>query len=64
RFTDSGRALLRWLFARSGGPSGGKELMDSIPPHCAYNVAAVARACAQEWQEFAGELEHRLGPQV
>ena len=60
RFTDSGRALLRMLFARAGGPDGWREQVPIIPPHCAYTVAEVARRCAAEWQEFANQLEKRL----
>ena len=60
RFTDSGRRLLRWLFGQSDGLRGCRTLMDSIPPHCAYTVAALARAHAREWLEFADDLECRL----
>jgi DNA-binding CsgD family transcriptional regulator len=63
RFTDSGRRLLRELFARSGGPPE-PHLLDSLPPHCVYTVAALARACAQEWQDLADELEYRSDPRV
>jgi DNA-binding CsgD family transcriptional regulator len=63
RFTDSGRLLLRELFARSCGPPE-PHLLDSLPPHCVYTVAALARACAQEWQDLASELEYRFDPGV
>jgi ParB-like chromosome segregation protein Spo0J len=63
RFTDSGRSLLRALFARTCGPPA-PHLFESIPPHCVYTVAALARACAQEWQDLAGQLESRFDPVV
>ncbi|HKT03928.1 MAG TPA: ParB N-terminal domain-containing protein [Rugosimonospora sp.] len=59
RFTDSGRQLLRTLFARTAGPPE-PDLLRSLPPHCLYTVAAIARACAQEWQDLADALEHRF----
>jgi ParB-like nuclease domain len=60
RFSESGRALLRVLFTRSSGPPD-PALLESVPPHCAFTVAALARACAQEWLSFAGELERHVG---
>jgi hypothetical protein len=60
RFTDSGRTLLRWLFAHAKGPDGWEEVVDAIPPHCAYIVAEIARGCAESWSAFAAQLEERL----
>jgi transposase len=60
RFTESGRTLLRMLFARATGPDGWQELCENIPPHASYLVVEVARACAQEWLAFASQLEMRL----
>jgi ParB-like chromosome segregation protein Spo0J len=60
RFTDSGRNVLRMLFARACGPADLSEQMNGVQPHCAYVVAEVARACAEEWLEFAVELEQGL----
>jgi ParB-like chromosome segregation protein Spo0J len=59
RFADSGRDLLRALYARCFGPPG-PELLASLPSHCSYTVAALAYACAQEWQDFAVRVEHRF----
>ncbi|MFK3978759.1 ParB/RepB/Spo0J family partition protein [Micromonospora sp. NPDC050397] len=60
RYTESGRALLRTLFSGASGPKGCHDLMDGIPTHSAYLVATVARACAQEWLEFAARLENQI----
>jgi|SRR5579875_3551207 len=60
RFTESGRTLLRSLTAWAGGPGRWQHVVDSVPPHCAYLVAELARSCAEEWLEFAVQLERRL----
>jgi hypothetical protein len=57
RFSESGRALLRWLSTRAVGPAGWPEMVEGIPPHCSYALADLARACADEWLEFASGLE-------
>lgn len=64
RFPEPGRKLLRLLLDRAGGLGGCRELMDLISPHCHYSVAALARACAQEWLDFADELEYQLRAQA
>jgi ParB-like chromosome segregation protein Spo0J len=67
RFTESGRALLRWLFARANGPDGWEDVIDAIPPHCAYIIEEVARERAEAWSAFAAELQQRLhlsGPEA
>lgn len=57
RYSESGRAFVRWLIARTQGPADGRELVSKIPPHCAYLAAAAARECASEWLRFAERLE-------
>jgi ParB-like nuclease domain len=60
RFTESGRALLRWLETRASGPGQVQGLVNAAPVHCAYLVAELARSCAQEWLQLARELEDRV----
>jgi hypothetical protein len=60
RFTDSGRALLRWLEARASGPGQVESLVNAAPEHCSYLVAELARSCAQEWLELARALDDRI----
>jgi hypothetical protein len=59
RFTESGRALLRWLDMRAVGPDGWRQLLESIPPHCTYVVADLARGAAEDWRQFADRLKQR-----
>jgi hypothetical protein len=64
RFTESGRNIVRALFARSGGPPP-RELTEALPPHCRYTVAALARICAEEWRGFAVQMEQwAAGPEA
>lgn len=62
RFTESGRALLRWLFRRTVEPEEWRQFVTAVPPHCVYILAALARDCANEWLEFAKQLEQRVVP--
>lgn len=64
RLNESGRSVLRWLVARACGTDGWEEVVDRIPPHCAYVVAELARGCADEWAAFAAQLERFMGPAV
>lgn len=60
RFTDSGRTVLRWLFTHAREPNGWEQVVDSIPAHCVYIVAEVARDRAESWSAFADRLQRRL----
>jgi ParB-like chromosome segregation protein Spo0J len=59
RLTESGRTLLRWIYARAIRSSERLHVADQVPPHCTYIIANVARACADEWTQLANELEQR-----
>jgi hypothetical protein len=59
RFADSGRRMLRWLFTHATHTIEWREFLAETPPHCAYTLAAVARGCANDWLEYANELERR-----
>lgn len=58
-YTESGRNLLRWLYQRAFSPQEWVDLMPTIPPHCSYTVAELARGCAREWLDFAKQLDHQ-----
>jgi hypothetical protein len=57
RYSDSGRALLRWLDSRMVTMGQWRETMAGIPPHCQAKVAEIARACARAWVALADEVE-------
>lgn len=56
RFTDAGRSLLRWLDAHAIGVDDWESVARAIPPHCAYMIADLARAIAEEWLGVAEHL--------
>lgn len=60
RYTESGRTLLRCLDQHTRGPGQIRDLMDAVPPHSAFRIAALARTCARDWLDLASDLEHRL----
>jgi ParB-like chromosome segregation protein Spo0J len=67
RFTDAGRNLVRWLDARAVGVDGWEVMMGSVPPHCAYVIADLACAIAEEWLQIAEHLRRHAetgGPPV
>jgi ParB-like chromosome segregation protein Spo0J len=57
RYSEAGRALLRWLDGRAIGTTDWEGLLSAIPPHCAIVVARLARASALAWTEFAEALD-------
>ncbi|MGW4059781.1 ParB/RepB/Spo0J family partition protein [Amycolatopsis sp. NPDC004747] len=59
RFSERGRELVRWLTAHAAFPADLPALLDSVPPHCAEAVAAVAAAHARRWHAVAEELRRR-----
>jgi len=61
RFTESGRALLRWLTERAPDLEAGQQLMAAVPLHCAVTVADLANSYAREWQRFASALDRAVG---
>ncbi|NEC19135.1 ParB/RepB/Spo0J family partition protein [Streptomyces parvus] len=59
RFNESRRSLLRWLGSQATGSQQWNEFLEQVPPHAVDAVAEFARACAQDWNSFAEELESR-----
>jgi ParB-like chromosome segregation protein Spo0J len=63
RFVESGRSVLRWLAQRLIAEEEWREVAVGVPPHSVYVLAGLSRRCANEWLEFAKQLERRLGTQ-
>jgi ParB-like chromosome segregation protein Spo0J len=59
RYTEAGRALLRWLDVSTGSTTNWPNVLDAIPPHCAVLVGRIARECGNAWLELAVQLERR-----
>jgi ParB-like chromosome segregation protein Spo0J len=60
RFNEAGRSLLRWLSGRVDRADSWRTMVNVVPPHCCYVVAELAVALANEWLDFAAELEQQL----
>ncbi|GHH91986.1 hypothetical protein GCM10017779_24430 [Streptomyces capillispiralis] len=56
RFTDGGRALLRWLNGQAQQLAVGERMLDAVPPHCVQAVADIASHYAREWERLAETL--------
>lgn len=66
RFSEAGRALLRWLDAHIVASQATVPPVTGIPGHCLHTIADLARHNARFWAAFserADELEHN-GRQV
>ncbi|MDW5328859.1 hypothetical protein [Plantactinospora sp. KLBMP9567] len=52
--------MIRWLDVHLIGTEDWADLLDAVPPHCAYLIAEMALDCAAAWRELAGALERRI----
>ncbi|MFB6394231.1 transcriptional regulator [Polymorphospora lycopeni] len=57
RYSDSGRALLRWLTACATAARW-RDSISAVPPHCTELVAKVVRECTRACEDFTEQLEH------
>ncbi|WP_198358171.1 ParB/RepB/Spo0J family partition protein [Streptomyces fildesensis] len=57
RFTDSGRALLRWLNGQAQELAAGERILAEIPPHCVHAVAEVTGQFAKQWEQLSESLQ-------
>ncbi|MEV0642261.1 streptomycin biosynthesis protein [Streptomyces sp. NPDC050619] len=57
RLTEAGRFLLRALSVLALDGETWDKLAQTVPSHCVYDVAELARHCAAAWEEFARRLE-------
>lgn len=62
RYTESGRAFLRWMAMHVMHPGEWKEFSETVPPHWAGEIGLIADSVADSWREFADHLRasHRL----
>jgi transposase-like protein len=57
RFSDRGRAVLRWLEVRAVVAQERAGVVAATPPHCRALLAEFARGCADSWQAMAEALD-------
>jgi len=59
RLTETGRTLLRLLYAHSINTEEWEKIIQNIPLHCSSSVAQLARRNARMWRELAERLERK-----
>ena len=64
RYTEGGRAFLRWMSMRVMQPGEWKDIVDAVPAHWSPDVSLIAESIGDAWHEFAGHLRAREDPAV
>lgn len=59
RYTQGGRAFLRWMTAHSAEPNEWSNFIDAVPQHWLRDVRRVAVNMTEEWRRFAEQLGYR-----
>jgi ParB-like chromosome segregation protein Spo0J len=59
RYTDGGRAFLRWMAAHSTQADEWREFIDAIPHRWMKDVSQAAIDMSEQWREFALQLRYR-----
>ncbi|HET9895060.1 MAG TPA: ParB/RepB/Spo0J family partition protein [Streptosporangiaceae bacterium] len=59
KYTDGGRAFLRWMATHSAQAEDWREFIDAVPAHWVRDVSRIADIVSAEWQEFADRLRNR-----
>jgi ParB-like chromosome segregation protein Spo0J len=63
RYTEGGRAFLRWMAQHALHAEDWRELVSAVPVHWAEDVGAIAESVSAEWHMFAAQLRRRSAPQ-
>jgi hypothetical protein len=59
RYTDGGRAFLRWMAQHATQADEWREFADAIPQRWLKDVRQMAAGMSDEWREFAEQLRYR-----
>jgi hypothetical protein len=60
RYTEGGRAFLRWMAGHCLGADEWREFIDAIPQHWLPEVSRIAAGMSEEWRQFAERLGTKL----
>jgi ParB-like chromosome segregation protein Spo0J len=60
RYTEGGRAFLRWMAVHSMQADEWQEFIDAIPQHWVEDVRRIANGMSEEWRQFAERLGHKM----
>jgi hypothetical protein len=59
RYTDGGRAFLRWMASHSTQADEWREFAEAIPAHWLDDVRGIALGMSEEWHQFAEWIKYR-----
>lgn len=59
RYTESGRAFLRWMARHAIQPAEWREFADAVPEYWLTDIGDVAAAMSEEWRQFSVLLRNR-----
>lgn len=59
RYTEGGRAFLRWMAAHSMQADEWREFADAIPNRWLSDVLRIAAGMSEEWRQFAEQIERK-----
>jgi ParB-like chromosome segregation protein Spo0J len=62
RYTEGGRAFLRWMAQHATHAEEWRELVGAVPVHWVDEVTAVAERVSAEWRMFATQLRNKSVP--
>lgn len=60
RYTEGGRAFLRWMAGHSMQSDEWREFVDAVPEHWLEAVSRIAVSMSEEWRQFADRLGSKL----
>ena len=59
RYTDGGRAFLRWMACHATATDEWTEFVDAIPVHWLGDIGLIAASISEEWRRFAEWVSDR-----
>jgi transposase-like protein len=62
RYTEGGRAFLRWMTQHATHAENWRELVGAVPVHWIDDVTAIAESVSVEWHMFAAQLRKKRVP--
>jgi hypothetical protein len=57
RYSEGGRAFLRWMAQHSTQADEWREFIDAVPEHWRPEVSRIALTMSEEWRQFADQLQ-------
>jgi hypothetical protein len=64
RYSEGGRAFLRWMAQRALHAEDWRELVGAVPVHWVNDVTAIAESVSGEWRMFAAQLRNRNASEI